>query len=250
LKFPDSKQKAIREGSEIVGVLLKYTSEGDYDSNVFPLDSETFCIYCLYDKHGFNGDGMEYNYVLYVPSRIREKYIENGGTNPNTGDPFWEYMNDYLNMTIVDIKNNWSSVIEMLCGMTECPNVDVFYNDYFNIIQTFGSSCNIDNIKVFKNNENEEQIVILYDYNIPDKMIPSAYDSPSGGIFRISGSALNSGSGTIAYIIPLEKIKYDQKITTSLKLTDTNKTIVGIRIFGDPNMLNKDIIPSLAIIIQ
>ncbi len=119
--LPSLGMKDIVDGEEVVGVLLKYTSEGAYSPDVTPIDAETFCIYCLFDQHGTNGDGMEFNYVLYVPEDIQNKYTAGGGKNPTSGNPFWWYMLTYLDSGIEDIHNNWPAVIEFLCGDNELP---------------------------------------------------------------------------------------------------------------------------------
>jgi hypothetical protein len=105
----------------VVGVLLKYTSEGAYNATVYSRDDNTFSIYCLFDRHGFNGDGMEFNYVLYVPRDIRDQYIAGGGFNPDSGDPFWWYMRTYLGLSMQNIAADWPSAIDLLCGRTDCP---------------------------------------------------------------------------------------------------------------------------------
>lgn len=112
---------SIQNGESIVGVLLKYTSEGKYNDQVYPIDANTFCVYCLFDNHGFNGDGMEFNYVLYIPEDIKNQYSAGGGINPDSGNPFWWYMITYFNNSIQDIQGNWKVVIDFLIKNTECP---------------------------------------------------------------------------------------------------------------------------------
>ena len=108
-------------GEPVVGVLLKYTNDGNYNNDVFPVDEKTFAIYCLFDQHGFNGDNMEFNYVLYVPEGIVTEYINQGGAYPQSGNPFWWYMKKFMNSSINVILNDWPSTIDILIGNNDMP---------------------------------------------------------------------------------------------------------------------------------
>ena len=65
-------------GEEIVGVLLQLNED----------DPDTFYVEYLGDGEiQTNGDGMKYNYILYIPPYIQtayEKAIRSGGTCPST----------------------------------------------------------------------------------------------------------------------------------------------------------------------
>lgn len=115
---------SVIDGEPIVGVLLKYTSEGAYSDVVYSRDTTSFSIYCLFDAPGINEDKMKFNYVLYVPEGIRNEFIEGGGAHPNSGDPFWWYMKTYMNSSMSVIHNDWASTIKILCDNAECPQAD------------------------------------------------------------------------------------------------------------------------------
>ncbi len=121
---PAKAAGGLSDGEEIIGVLLKYTSEGAYDVDVAPVDSQTFCVYCLFDDHGMNGDGMEFNYVLYVPQDIQDQFQAGGGHNPKSGDPFWWYMSTYLGQSLETIHGDWTATIGVLCSGAELPKAD------------------------------------------------------------------------------------------------------------------------------
>ena len=92
-------------GDEIVGVLLRY----DYtDESVFFLE---------FNENGElkqNGDGMKYNYVLYIPPYIRIVYEKAGGRNPDSGNPFWWYMSRFFNLSKDDITQDYEKALALL----------------------------------------------------------------------------------------------------------------------------------------
>ena len=120
-----STRTALQDGEPVVGVLLKHSSEGAYNEAVYSKDPNSFSIYCLFDNHGVNGDGMEFNYVLYVPEDIFVKYKEANGKNTDSGNPFWWYMVTYYNLNMDSIQSNWPTVIETLCTQNQCPEAKV-----------------------------------------------------------------------------------------------------------------------------
>ena len=116
-----AKAVGVTPGEAVVGVLLKHSSEGAYNSTVFSKDPNTFSIFCLFGAHGFNGDKMEFNYVLYVPEDIYAKYKAANGKNPTSGNPFWWYMVTYYKLDVNTISTNWPAIIDTLCNQTKCP---------------------------------------------------------------------------------------------------------------------------------
>lgn len=95
----------VRTGDEIIGVLLDYNDE---DPNVFYLE---------FNDGGEirqNGDGMKYNYVLYIPPYIGQVYKEAGGVNPDSGNPFWWYMSTYFDLSMSAITQNYENALNIL----------------------------------------------------------------------------------------------------------------------------------------
>ena len=95
----------IRVGDEIVGVLLNYN---DDDPDVFYLEFNAG------GEIRQNGDGMKYNYVLYIPPYIGQVYREAGGVNPDSGNPFWWYMSTYFNLSMSEITQNYKKALNLL----------------------------------------------------------------------------------------------------------------------------------------
>jgi len=249
------------EGEAIIGVLLKYTSEGAYNSEVYPRDANTFSIYCLFGEVGTNGDGMEYNYVLYVPEDIKNQYAAGSGEYPDSGNPFWWFMKTYLNTSMTVIQNNWVAAIDLLCNRSECPkasSIDVpgwntsgeFNTTYTTWEINDGSNCVISNVKAFRNSSNAMEFVISYDYTITDTRTPSVFDPPNGDVFLITGSNVTSGSGTIAFKIPVASIANQQVITTNLWSSDTDRYFTGIRLTGTVSSVPTGVVPVTAIIVE
>ena len=114
----------LKKAPDIIGVLLKFHGEGLYSSNSAFKNHYNFkknefdnprAFYLEYlDTIGTNGDGMKFNYVLYVPQIIRTVYEEGNGVNPKSGNPFWWYMSTYYGEDINSIRNNWEPVLEQL----------------------------------------------------------------------------------------------------------------------------------------
>jgi len=113
--------KALEPGYPVEGVLLKYSSEGDYSNSVKSRNADGFSVYCLFDQTGTNGDGMSFNYVLYIPQDIQDQFKAGGGANPTSGDPFWWYMSTYFGTSLDEIQNNWPATIELLVGRDTAP---------------------------------------------------------------------------------------------------------------------------------
>ena len=108
----------------IHGVLLKYHNEGlysndsyfakDYNSSTGKFKKQNaFYLEYLTDDHE-TWYGMVYNYVLYVPDIIQTTYKEGGGKNPDSGNPFWWYMNTYYGKNMDSVRDDWESSIQLL----------------------------------------------------------------------------------------------------------------------------------------
>ena len=92
-------------GEEIVGVLLQLNED----------DPDTFCVEYLGDGEiQTNGDGMKYNYILYIPPYIQTAYEEGGGFRPDTGNPFWWYMSVYFGLGMKEIRNDYEYALDLL----------------------------------------------------------------------------------------------------------------------------------------
>lgn len=106
------------DAPDIIGVLLKYHKEGLYNPNTSDLkdkfnNKNAFYVEWLDGEHETHY-GMKFNYVLYVPDKIQERYEKGNGRNPNSGNAFWWYMSTYYGKGVNVIKNNWEPVIEFL----------------------------------------------------------------------------------------------------------------------------------------
>lgn len=98
-----------RTGDPITGVMLRYAIAPGYDAYTFYLQ------YLGDGKTAFNGDGMEYNYILYVPEIILDAYSEASGEhNHGQGTAFWVYMDTYMNMSKQEVKENWYEALTIL----------------------------------------------------------------------------------------------------------------------------------------
>lgn len=92
-------------GEEIVGVLLQLNED----------DPDTFYVEYLGDGEiQTNGDGMKYNYILYIPPYIQTVYEEGGGFRPDTGNPFWWYMSVYFGLGMMEIRNDYEYALDLL----------------------------------------------------------------------------------------------------------------------------------------
>ncbi len=102
----------------VQGVLLKFHKEGLYDPNTSDFSEGLENPNAFYVEYlgGIKTTwyGMEFNYVLYVPDVISEEYDAGGGKNPNSGNPFWWYMQEYYGSSYNVIKNNWESNLDFL----------------------------------------------------------------------------------------------------------------------------------------
>ena len=106
------------DAPDIIGVLLKYHKEGLYNPNTSDLkdkfnNKNAFYVEWLDGEHETHY-GMKFNYVLYVPDKIQERYEKGNGRNPNSGNAFWWYMSTYYGKGVNVIKNNWEPIIEFL----------------------------------------------------------------------------------------------------------------------------------------
>lgn len=92
-------------GEEIVGVLLQLNED----------DPDTFYVEYLGDGEiQTNGDGMKYNYILYIPPYIQTAYENGGGFRPDTGNPFWWYMSVYFRLSMQEIRNDYEYALDLL----------------------------------------------------------------------------------------------------------------------------------------
>ena len=92
-------------GEEIVGVLLQLNE----------VDPDTFYVEYLGDGEiQTNGDGMKYNYILYIPPYIQTAYENGGGFRPDTGNPFWWYMSVYFGLGMMEIRNDYEYALDLL----------------------------------------------------------------------------------------------------------------------------------------
>lgn len=119
----NSRSLEDRIGEPIIGVLLKFTDEGAWNEDIRPVDKETFSLYCIFTTRE-NGDGMKYNYVLYVPECIKTEYQAVTGDYRHSGNPFWWYMRNYLDLSYTEIKNDWYSALSLLLESDNLPYPD------------------------------------------------------------------------------------------------------------------------------
>lgn len=122
--FVSSKDIQDRVGEPIVGVLLKYHNEGAWRKNgmsIVPDDPYGFYLKCAYSTH-INGDGMEYNYVLFVPDCIQRAYtLSTGKDSTKSGNAFWWYMGEFLGLSPEAIRQDWYSALDSLLNATVLP---------------------------------------------------------------------------------------------------------------------------------
>ena len=98
-----------RTGDPITGVMLRYSAAHGYDAYTF------YLRYLGDGKTDVNGDGMEYNYILYVPAIILSTYSEASGEyTPGKGTAFWVYMDTYMGMSRQEVKENWHEALMIL----------------------------------------------------------------------------------------------------------------------------------------
>lgn len=112
-----------RIGDPLVGVMLRYTSAGPYEDKK-PVDDETFTLYCIF-RTATNGDGMEFNYILFVPECIKTEYeAVTQKSSAGLGNAFWWYMRNYLDMSLSEIKSDWLSALRILLESDNLPYPD------------------------------------------------------------------------------------------------------------------------------
>lgn len=112
------------EGDPIIGVLLSF--DGDDEFHIEYLDGDI----------RENGDGMKFNYILHIPSEIRAVYAAADGRYPNTGNPFWWYMEHYFQLSHDAILGNYEFALGLLLDCTDqtlpparVEDVDDSWND-------------------------------------------------------------------------------------------------------------------------
>lgn len=89
--------------------MLRYSAAPGYDAYTFYLQ------YLGDGKTAFNGDGMAYNYILYVPEIILAAYSEASGEyDQGKGTAFWVYMDTYMDMPRLEVKENWHEALMIL----------------------------------------------------------------------------------------------------------------------------------------
>lgn len=99
-------------GDPIIGVVCNFIG---YDSSENGRENFTFYLEYLGDgKSNFNGSGMEFNYILYVPKVIPDTFAEASGEEIINGDPFWWYMKTYCGLSMTDVRTDWYSSLDYL----------------------------------------------------------------------------------------------------------------------------------------
>lgn len=107
--------KGVAIGDPIIDVLLKFHREGTYSSESKVKFENPFAFYLeMLSSEGSNGDGMKFNYVLYVPDCIQDVYTICGGVNPTSGNPFWWYMLTYYGKSLNDVRGDWEKTLNLL----------------------------------------------------------------------------------------------------------------------------------------
>lgn len=103
---------------EISEILLRFHSDGLFEAkHNFTLDDEyAFYVDYLGDVEYKTDYGMSFNTVLYIPNVIREVYDKMGGKDPNSGNPFWWYMETFLNKDLNEVRCSWKETAEELLG--------------------------------------------------------------------------------------------------------------------------------------
>lgn len=139
------------EGDAIVGVLLKYHEEGTFSSSsLFLLNDENAFYLEQLDQTYPNGDGMKFNYVLYVPDCIHDVYEAAGGSNPNSGNPFWWYMLTYYGANFDCITGNWEEALKLLLENKESleyPSQEDWADNWASAIPITKLICNASDLK-------------------------------------------------------------------------------------------------------
>ena len=78
----------------------------------------------IHQKKKTNGD--EYNFELYYPSSIKEAYAEGNGVYPDSGNPFWWYLETYYEYSMDDAFSKAEEILEKLFteegDMEKMPN--------------------------------------------------------------------------------------------------------------------------------
>lgn len=101
------------DGKEFKGVLLVYARTY---GTLFKLE------YLGDGFSDYNGDGMEYNFILTCPRVLVDDYAEIIGYDDfGTGNAFWNYMRTYLGMSMNQIESDWISVLDMLVDNPDLP---------------------------------------------------------------------------------------------------------------------------------
>ena len=110
-------RKSDISGDPIVGVVCNLIG---YDSAGNDKDAFTFYLEYLGDgKTNFNGSGMEFNYILYVPKVIPDTFAEASGEEIINGDPFWWYMKTYCGLSMTDVRTDWYAALDYLLEAEE-----------------------------------------------------------------------------------------------------------------------------------
>ena len=75
---------------------------------------------------------MEYNYILYVPGIILDAYSEASGEyNHGQGTAFWVYMDIYMGMSRLEVKENWYEALSILLENPDnlpVPDAEDYYS--------------------------------------------------------------------------------------------------------------------------
>lgn len=114
----NTSSKALND-IEISEVLLRFHSDGPFDgkSNFNLDDPYAFYVDYIGEDASYHTDyGMYFNTVLYVPDVIRDVYVEMKGKDPDSGNPFWWYMEVFLDKDLNEIRSSWKTTAKELLG--------------------------------------------------------------------------------------------------------------------------------------
>ena len=107
------------ENVEVSEVLLRFQSDGLYEGKSnFTLD-DPYAFYVDYigeNENQHTDYGMSFNTVLYIPDVIKTVYDDMGGKDPESGNPFWWYMETFLGKDLNEVRSSWKESINELLG--------------------------------------------------------------------------------------------------------------------------------------
>ena len=212
-----------RTGDPIAGVMLRYAIAPGYDAYTFYLqylgDGET----------AFNGDGMEYNYILYVPEIILAAYSEASGEyDHGKGTAFWVYMDTYMDVSRLEVKENWHEALIIL--LEEPDNLPVpDAKDYYShpwVADKAGYPLPAD----FDAASIEEGKLYIISMQQKDRYPAPAYRKSSryNDGFRFRGISDSSAiKGNCFYVSSDGSLYYPEALTTAYNKYKGEETISG-----------------------